>query len=232
MHTVDLSGKTDEEIITIITNAGRTAEKWDEARKNLGLQKSITETRKEVSRKPRFERENRFRKPKTFKKRFQNQGNTQKQFGNKFKPKNKSNKTYPEQTEGIDKSELDRRKAAGECQRCAWPGDRKGAHKTMDCFRWAKKDVGTAPFPKAKEYHKLKLGAYDQEEESESEIDLYTTDDDSEENDDESPEEEEEEEESEPEEELQEEFSEEEAEEKEQVSIEKNWWDDYGEDSE
>jgi hypothetical protein len=47
----------------------------------------------------------------------------------------------------------------------------------MDCFRWAKKDVGTAPFPKAKEYQKLKVGAYDQEEDSESEIDLYTTDD-------------------------------------------------------
>jgi hypothetical protein len=28
MHTVDLTGKTDQEIITIITNVGRTAEKW------------------------------------------------------------------------------------------------------------------------------------------------------------------------------------------------------------
>jgi len=28
MHTVDLTGKTDQEIITRITNAGETAEKW------------------------------------------------------------------------------------------------------------------------------------------------------------------------------------------------------------
>jgi len=32
MHVVDLTGKTDNEVITIITNAGRTAEKWEAAR--------------------------------------------------------------------------------------------------------------------------------------------------------------------------------------------------------
>jgi hypothetical protein len=41
MHTVDLTGKTDQEIIMIITNAGRTAEKWEAARKNLGLKASF-----------------------------------------------------------------------------------------------------------------------------------------------------------------------------------------------
>jgi hypothetical protein len=48
----------------------------------------------------------------------------------------------------------------------------------MDCFRWARKEIGTAPFPKAKEYQKLMVGAYGQEgeERSDSEIDLYTTD--------------------------------------------------------
>jgi len=35
MHVVDLTGKTDQEMIEIITKAGRTAEKWEEARKNL-----------------------------------------------------------------------------------------------------------------------------------------------------------------------------------------------------
>ena len=49
----------------------------------------------------------------------------------------------------------------------------------MDCLRWACKEVGTAPFPKAKEYQTLKRGAYDQEEESESVLDLYTTNDES-----------------------------------------------------
>jgi hypothetical protein len=41
MITVDLTGKTDQEIITIITNAGRTLEKWQAARKNLGLKSSL-----------------------------------------------------------------------------------------------------------------------------------------------------------------------------------------------
>jgi hypothetical protein len=90
----------------------------------------------------------------------------------------------------------------------------------MDCFRWAKKDVGTAPFPKAKEYQKLKVGAYDQEKDSDSEIDLYTTDDRSSEEDGESSEEEGQDE---PEDEFQEEFSEVESEKVESVSPEKNW---------
>jgi len=64
----------------------------------------------------------------------------------KVKPK----KSYKEQTEGIEKSELDRRKVAGECQRCAWLRDRKGAHKTLNCFRWARTTRGTAPFSKAR----------------------------------------------------------------------------------
>jgi hypothetical protein len=138
-----------------------------------------------------------------------------------------SGKTHAEQTEGIEKSELDRRKAAGECQRCAWPGDRKGAHKTMHCVRWAKKEVGTAPFPKAKEYQKLQVGAYDQEEDLESEIDLYTTDDEDEESNgaekEDEPEHELQEEEDEPENELQEGFSEYKSEQEESVSPEKNW---------
>jgi hypothetical protein len=38
IHIVDLTGKTDQEMISMITNAGRTVEKWDAARKNLGFQ--------------------------------------------------------------------------------------------------------------------------------------------------------------------------------------------------
>jgi hypothetical protein len=57
-------------------------------------------------------------------------------------------RTFGTQTEGIDGSELRRRKAAGECQRCAWPQDRKGGHQTLDCFRWKRLEKGTAPFTK------------------------------------------------------------------------------------
>jgi len=33
MHSVNLTGKSNQEMIDIIINTGRTAEKWDEARK-------------------------------------------------------------------------------------------------------------------------------------------------------------------------------------------------------
>jgi hypothetical protein len=68
--------------------------------------------------------------------------------------KKKPIKTFGTQTEGIDGSELRRRKAAGECQRCAWPTDRKGSHKTLDCFRWKRVEKGTAPLPKNTRYKK------------------------------------------------------------------------------
>jgi hypothetical protein len=64
--------------------------------------------------------------------------------------KKKPIKTFGNQTEGIEGSELRQRKAAGEGQHCAWPQDRKGSHKTLDCFRWKRLEKGTAPFPKKK----------------------------------------------------------------------------------
>jgi hypothetical protein len=66
----------------------------------------------------------------------------------------KTIRTFGTRTAGIDGSELTRRKAAGECQRCAWPKDRKGSHKTIDSFRWKRVEKGTAPFPKKKRYNK------------------------------------------------------------------------------
>jgi hypothetical protein len=59
-------------------------------------------------------------------------------------------KTFGTQTEGINGSELRRRKAAGECQRCGWPPERKGSHRTLDCIRKKRLENGTAPFPKKK----------------------------------------------------------------------------------
>jgi hypothetical protein len=58
-------------------------------------------------------------------------------------------KSYGTQTAGIEGSELRRRKAAGECHRCAWPQGRKNSHKTIDCKREIKFKKGTA-----KEYNK------------------------------------------------------------------------------
>jgi len=59
MHTINLTGETDDEIISSITNAGRTAEKWDAARNNLGPEKSIADVRqdsRETSQLPRQSR--------------------------------------------------------------------------------------------------------------------------------------------------------------------------------
>jgi hypothetical protein len=56
----------------------------------------------------------------------------------------------PHKTEGIDEAEVQRRKAAGEYLRCAWPANRKGAHRVKDCHRPIKLDKGTTDFPKGK----------------------------------------------------------------------------------
>jgi len=64
-----------------------------------------------------------------------------------------SSKNHLTRTKGIDISELQWRKAAGVCQRCAWPNDRKGSHKTLDCFQWKQLEKGTAPSPKRKHYN-------------------------------------------------------------------------------
>jgi hypothetical protein len=76
-------------------------------------------------------------------------------------------KVNPE-TEGIDQAEIRRRRENGECLRCAWPADRKGAHWVADCRRQIKLDKGTASFPKAKGLPKIKqaLQLFPVEEES------------------------------------------------------------------
>jgi hypothetical protein len=57
-------------------------------------------------------------------------------------------------TAGINEAEIQRRKRAGECLRCAWPSHRKGTHRVKDCIRPIKLDKGTASYPKGREYHK------------------------------------------------------------------------------
>jgi hypothetical protein len=61
----------------------------------------------------------------------------------------KNSKSYTK-TEGIDLHELERRKSAGECLCCAWPSDRKGAHRVKDCIQPIRLDKGTASHPKDK----------------------------------------------------------------------------------
>jgi hypothetical protein len=62
----------------------------------------------------------------------------------------------PNKTAGIDEGEIQRRKGSGECLRCAWPADRKGAHQVKDCNRPIKLDTGTAEYPKGKKWQQIK----------------------------------------------------------------------------
>jgi len=68
--------------------------------------------------------------------------------------------------EGINASEISRRKAAGECLRCAWPSDRKGSHRVKDCNRNIKVTIGTVEFPRTPKKLSTPLGSSDPEERS------------------------------------------------------------------
>jgi len=167
MHTVDLTGRTDQEIMTIITNAGRTAEKWEAARNNLGLKNQFKAKEKALS---RFRRNDETSRPK--------EGKRTKPFERKLRKKDKKSRRNDSKTEGVESSEIQRRKSAGECLRCAWPSDRKGSHRVADCRRPIKLDKGTAAFPKAKEYQKMKIAGMRIESDSEDSDDSEESDSD------------------------------------------------------
>ena len=61
----------------------------------------------------------------------------------------------PSLVEGVNKTEIQRRKASGECLRCAWPSDRKGFHYVKDCRRPIKLDKGTAYFREKGKYQNI-----------------------------------------------------------------------------
>jgi hypothetical protein len=61
-------------------------------------------------------------------------------------------KSYRYQTKGIEASEICRRKAADECQRCAWPRAANEGHETLDCVRSVRKKKRTANFPKNQQW--------------------------------------------------------------------------------
>jgi hypothetical protein len=121
MHTVDQAGKSNHEIISIISNDGKTAEKCEAARKNLGPKDSLRSYDKKCSKfgrnrnqsgRPRFERRKEKKEYRSDRKKFKQD-----------RSERKGKKDYSK-TAGIEPSEIERRKAAGECYRCAWPADR------------------------------------------------------------------------------------------------------------
>jgi hypothetical protein len=121
-----------------------------------------------------------FRVSKKYAKRWKDK--MEKKFRKKGNPKdfkkNKESESYKEKIEGRPDKEVDQRRKATECLRCAWQSDRKGVHKTILYYRPIKIDEGTADFPKAKAYQKMKIGAVETES---GEKDLYNVESESEE---------------------------------------------------
>jgi len=173
MHVVDLTRKTDQEMIDIITNAGKTAERWEEARDNLLIKSYDTKDRSyKKDKKDKHRVSKKYEKPwkESKTRKFDKKG--------KFKKEKKEDSSFKDKIEGIPGDELDRRRKERECLRCAWPADRKGKHNTKDCYRPIKLDKGTADFPKAKAYQKMRIGAVEIES---GEEDLYEVESESEE---------------------------------------------------
>jgi hypothetical protein len=73
---------------------------------------------------------------------------------NERKSKANRNDKNRSRIEGIEEGQIQRRKASGECLRCAWPSDRKGIHKVKDSRRPIKLGKGTASFPEEKGFRK------------------------------------------------------------------------------
>jgi len=173
MHVVDLTGKTDQEMIDIITNAGKTAERWEEARDNLLIKSYDTKDRSHKK-----EKKDKHRVSKKYDKHWKESKTRKFEKRGKFKKDRREDSSFKDKIEGIPGDELDRRRKEKECLRCAWPADRKGKHNTKDCYRDIKLDKGTADFPKAKAYQKMRIGAVEIES---GEEDLYDVETESEE---------------------------------------------------
>jgi len=144
MHTVDMTGKWDEEMIEIISKAGRMTGKWEDAKMNPSVktpgyleEKKWWKSEKHEKKQRNLEQPmDKFRVTK--KRRVVNTGD------------DSAVKRFASHTEGIPQEALHRRMKQRECMRWARPADRKGRHTSMDCYRPIKTDSGTAYFPKAK----------------------------------------------------------------------------------
>jgi len=83
-------------------------------------------------------------------------------------------KSY-DRIERICPTEIQRRKSAGKCLRCAWPEDNKGSHRVKDCRRAIKLDKGTA-LPRDNQHQKSvgSSGVKDLEDSTGSEVNVTT----------------------------------------------------------
>jgi len=101
MHVVDLTGKTDQEMIDIITNAGKTAERWEEARDNLLIKSYETKDRS-----CKKDKKDTNRVSKKYDKPWEESKKPRKE--RKFKKDKKEDSSFKEKIEGIPGEELNR----------------------------------------------------------------------------------------------------------------------------
>jgi len=136
--------------------------KWEEAKKNLGT-RTLKHSEKKKWEKPK----DNFQVKKALSRK-EEPACEERKFVNRSD--NLNIRTFTWHMEGIPQDEMNEQNEPQQCMICAWPADRKGSHKTMECYRPAKTDAGTANFPKAKEYQKVKIRAHELEEDQR---DLY-----------------------------------------------------------
>jgi hypothetical protein len=130
MYTPNLIGKSDRQMIDIITNAEKTAEQWEEAKHNLLI--------KPRDDKDRNSKKDKFQVSKKYKKLWKEK-DKEKIGKEKKDKKSRINKErlswFTETIEGITNNELDRQRKEKEYMGCVWPLDWKRSHSTTDYYR-------------------------------------------------------------------------------------------------
>jgi len=114
MHTVDLTGNSDQEMIEINSPTGRAAEKWEDAIKNLSTRTPRNSEKTWEKPKDKFRVQRNFQQ--TERKRFKNKKFVNLQYKSQMK-------TVTMQVEGVPQGELTQQRNPKECMKCAWPGD-------------------------------------------------------------------------------------------------------------
>jgi hypothetical protein len=139
-------------------------EVWQATQRNFGMINRPSKSTGRISENGAVQKQSTFQRAGKFEKGKCSQNNKY-QSKNKMVPrsfKSPEGKTYAQMIEGVPQNEIKRRREAKECLRCAWPSDRKGAHRRIKCFQSVKVMNGTADFGKPRTYQKLKVGGFDQ----------------------------------------------------------------------
>jgi hypothetical protein len=124
LNTVNPTSKTDEELREIVLTAGKNVEIWQATQKNFGIISKSSKSSGRVSESGAIQIRPAFRRDKKFESRRPRKSEgyqTRKEVPQSFK--SPEGKTYVQMIEGVPKDEIQRRREAKECLRCAWASD-------------------------------------------------------------------------------------------------------------